>query len=58
MIYGGAVLLVGVIAADVSGALPDRLPADLALLAGGASLGVYAALVMGPRWSTRRRSGK
>jgi hypothetical protein len=56
--YGGAVFLVGVIAADVSGALPDRLPVDLALLVGGASLGVFAALVMGPRWSTRRRPGK
>src|ERR1700694_100469 len=47
VIYGGAVFLVGVIAADVSGVLPDRLPVDLALLAGGVSLGVYAALVMG-----------
>ena len=58
VIYGGAVFLVGVIAADVSGSLPARLPVDLALLAGGLSLGVYAALVMGPRWSTRRRSSK
>lgn len=58
VIYGGAVFLVGVIAADVSRALPDRLPVDLALLAGGVSLGVYAALVMGPRWSTRRPSSK
>ena len=56
--YGGAVFLVGVIAADISLALPDRLPVDLALLAGGVSLGAYAALVMAPRWSTRRRPGK
>src|ERR1700682_1066689 len=58
VIYGGAVFLVGVIAADGSGTLPARLPVDLALLAGGVSLGVYAALVMGPRWSARRRSSK
>ena len=56
--YGGAVFLVGILAADVGGVLPDRLPVDLALLAGGASLGVYAALVMAPRWSTRRRPGQ
>ena len=58
VVYAAAALLVGIIAVDVSGALPDRLPVDLALIAGGVSLGVYATLVLRPRWSTWRRPGK
>jgi hypothetical protein len=58
VVYAGAVFLVGLIALDMNGALPDRLPVDLALLAGGLSLGIYAALVLGPRWSSWRRHGK
>ena len=54
----GAVFLLGVIVVDASGALPDRLPVDLALLAGGVSLGVYATLVLKPRWSSWRRPFK
>src|SRR6266536_265530 len=58
VVYGAAAILVGIIALDVSGAFPDRLPVDLALLAGGVSLGVYATLVLRSRWSTWRRPGK
>ena len=58
VIYGAGLFLLGVIVADASGLLPDRLPVDLALLAGGIFLGSYAVLVMGPRWSARDRAGK
>jgi len=58
VIYGAGLFLLGVMVADGVGPLPDRLPVDLALLAGGIFLGAYAMLVMGPRWSARRRAGK
>ncbi len=58
VVYGGALFLLGVIVADAGGLLPDRLPVDLALLAGGIFIGFYAMLVMAPRWSGRRRAGK
>ena len=50
VVFAGALFLVGVIAVDSSGALPGRLPVDLALLAGGVSLGAYTTLVLRPRW--------
>jgi hypothetical protein len=58
VIFAGTLFLVGIIAVDALGALPDRLPIDLALVAGGVSLGSYATLVLRPRWSSWRRSGK
>jgi hypothetical protein len=50
--------LLGLIAADAGGLLPDRLPVDLALLAGGIFLGLCAMLVVGPRWSAKWRASK
>ena len=58
VLYAGVVFLVGVIAADIAGALPDRLAVDLALLAGGVTVGVYSARVFWPRWSNWRRNGQ
>jgi len=58
VIYGAGMFLLGLIVADAGGLLPDRLPVDLALLAGGIFLGLYAMLVMGPRWSAKWRAGK
>jgi len=58
VIYGAGMFLLGLIVADAGGLLPDRLPIDLALLAGGIFLGLYAMLVMGPRWSAKWRAGK
>jgi hypothetical protein len=58
VLYAGVVFLVGIIAADIAGALPDRLAVDLALLAGGITVGVYAARVFSPRWSSWRRHGR
>ena len=58
VIYGAGMFLLGLIVADAGGLLPDRLPVDLALLAGGNFLGLYTMLVVGPRWSAKWRAGK
>jgi hypothetical protein len=58
VVFAGALFLVGVIVVDARGALPDRLAVDLALLAGGVSLGIYGTLVLRPPWSAGRRPGK
>ena len=58
VIYGAGMFLLGLIVADAGGLLPDRLPVDLALLAGGIFLGLYTMLEVGPRWSAKWRAGK
>ena len=58
VVYGAGMFLLGLVAADAGGLLPDRLPVDLALLAGGIFLGLYTMLVVGPRWSAKWRAGK
>jgi hypothetical protein len=46
VIYGGAVLLVAVVGADIEDLLPVRLAIDLALLTGGLLLGLYAGRLL------------
>ena len=47
-LYGATVLLLGIVAFDITEALPNRTAVDLALLAGGAALGFYAGQLFRP----------
>ena len=53
VLYGGALFLFAVVAADIMGLLPDRSAVDLVLVAGGVLLGIYAAEVIPVRWWDR-----
>jgi cytochrome c biogenesis protein CcdA len=57
MLYGAAILLIGVALADVAEWLPSRPIVDVILLAGGIALGAFAARVVSDfRRRTRSRS--
>ena len=53
VLYGSALFLFAVVAADIMGLLPDRSAVDLMLIAGGVLLGIYAAKVIPVRWGDR-----
>ncbi len=52
-LYGGVVLLLVVLVADIRNAFASRLAADLVLLIGGFALGMYVASLVGLRWPNR-----
>ena len=49
VLYAGAVILVSVVAADVTEVISNRPVVDLALLIGGLAVGVYAGLFLRDR---------
>jgi hypothetical protein len=54
LLYAGAILLLGVMAADIKQVVSDRLVIDLMLLIGGLVVGGYADALLPNRWSFRR----
>jgi hypothetical protein len=48
VLYGATVLLLAIVAFDVTEALANRAAVDLSLLAGGAALGLYADRLFRP----------
>jgi hypothetical protein len=52
-LYGGVVLLLIVLAADMRDVFASRFAVDLVLLIGGFGIGVYAASLFGLRWPNR-----
>ncbi|MEX0853321.1 MAG: hypothetical protein WD036_08590 [Bauldia sp.] len=53
VLYAGAVILLGIVAADVTGVVSHRPVVDLALVVGGLAVGVYAGLFL----RNHRKSG-
>ena len=50
ILYAGAVFLLGVVTADVTQIVPNRLAVDVALLVGGLAVGVFGGVLLPFRW--------